>query len=104
MAGSGATSSLLVLVIGGGYGVGRGRSTSKRMRWTLDVGRWTSNAASAEGRHDLVAEQPERLLHQRLRDTAAGVDLGEDAVDAEPILKLAQPIGDHRRRPDNDPL
>jgi len=48
-----------------------------------------------EPRLDLFAEQFERGHHPLMRDFAAAVQLGEDAVDADLPVDLAQPSSEN---------
>src|SRR5437899_5124034 len=41
-------------------------------------------------RHDLFAQQPKRGHDLLVRDAAAGVELGQDAVEAEGVLELSK--------------
>src|SRR5260221_971935 len=54
----------------------------------------TIRRMSLEPRHDFLAEQPQRLQHLRMGDPAAGIELGQDAVEADHLAQLLQPV-DH---------
>src|SRR5260370_40424175 len=53
-----------------------------------------SGARLLDPRHDLLAEEPQRVHHALMRDQAAGIELRQDAVDAELIAQAQKPVGD----------
>ena len=56
----------------------------------------------SEPRHDLLTEEPQRVQHPLVRYQAAAVQLGEDAVEADLLAQLAQPLADAVRGADDD--
>src|SRR5213076_1709323 len=55
------------------------------------IARAAARRGSMEPRLDLLAHQPQRVQHPGLRDLAAAVQFGEDAVETDLLLDLAQP-------------
>ena len=53
-------------------------------------------------RHDFLAEEAQRVQHAVVRDQAAAIQLGEDAVEADLLAQLAQPLADAVRGADDD--
>src|SRR5271167_1007145 len=51
-------------------------------------------------RHDLFTQQPHRGHDLRVRNQAAGIQLGQDTVDAELLLQSTQPLADALGRAD----
>src|SRR5262249_25694193 len=56
---------------------------------------------SLERRHALFAEQPQRVHHAGMRDQTAGVELRQDAADAELLAEAQQPVDNALGRADD---
>ena len=59
-------------------------------------------ARSPKARHDLLAEEAQRVQHAIVRDQTAAIQLGEDAVEADLVAQLAQPLADAVGGADDD--
>src|SRR5512134_3924421 len=61
--------------------------------WRVLSEGWTP---SVESGHHLVGQDPERPMHLLGRQHAAGIQLGHDAVQAEVVPELADPLDQAR--------
>src|SRR5260221_10893115 len=64
----------------------------------------TIRCMSLEPRHDFLAEQPQRLQQLRMGDQAAGIELGQDAVETDHRAQLVQPVDHALRGADDHPF
>src|SRR5215831_3388832 len=55
---------------------------------------WRRIMELAEARHDVLAEQAQGIHHERMRNEAAGIELGQDAVEPD-LLTQALQLFDH---------
>ena len=83
------------LRLGDGAKVKSSESTCRSARsWEGKAGAPARDGGLVEAGFDLLAEEPQRVHHPVLRDFAAAVQFGEDAVEADLLLDLAQPRGE----------
>src|ERR1700687_4133900 len=57
-----------------------------------------AGARLAKARHHLLTQEPERVQHPLMRNEAAAIEFGQDAVEADLLLQPAQLVGGARRR------
>src|SRR5918911_2841728 len=56
--------------------------------------------SSAELRHNLLAQQADRVQHPLVRDQAAAIEFGQDAVEADLFAQFLEAAADALRRAD----
>src|SRR5215831_2216493 len=54
---------------------------------------WRRIMELAEARHDVLAEQAQGIHHERMRNEAAGIELGQDAVEPDLLAQALQFFG-----------